>query len=66
MKYHLFQSEKHSNSAITVGERRDGSYFLPAAIDKVPPEENRFDSIEQIELILNDSLTLIVPNKEEK
>ena len=64
MKYHVFQSKKNPDNAITVGERRDGTYFLPAAIDKVPPEQNRFDSIEQIELVLNDKLTLIIPKKE--
>lgn len=64
IKYHLFKSKKYPDRAITVGEREDGTYFIPTAIGHVDPESNSFDSIEQIELTLEDELTLIVPKNE--
>ena len=59
-KYHLFVSTKYPDRAITIGERPDGKYFIPSAIHSVPEDDNLFDSIEQIELTLDDSLTLII------
>lgn len=64
LKYHLFKSKKHEDRAITIGEREDGTYFIPAAIGHVDDELNSFDTIEQIELSLQDELTLIVPKSQ--
>ncbi len=64
IKYHLFKSEKYPERALTVGERDDGTYFLPAASTAIQPEDNSFDSIEQIELTLEDKLTLIIPKNQ--
>ena len=64
INYHLFKSKNYPDRAITVGEREDGTYFLPSASTKIKPEDNSFDSIEQIELTLGDKLTLIIPKKQ--
>ena len=60
-KYHLFKSKKYPTRAITIGERDDGTYFIPSAAGTVDPDDNKFDTIEQIELTLGDELSLIVP-----
>ncbi len=64
IKYHLFKSKKFPDRALTVGERDDGTYFLPSASNTIKPEDNSFDSIEQIELTLEDELTLIIPKNQ--
>lgn len=61
MKYHLFKSKNYPDRGITVGERDDGTYFIPAASESVDPEANIFYSIEEIEKVLNDHLELIRP-----
>jgi len=63
-KYHTFISENYPEQSIVVGERDDGTYFIPAALDQIKPEDNVFDSIEQIELTLGDKLTLIIPKSQ--
>ncbi len=63
-KFHLFKSKKYPDRAITIGEREDGTYFIPAASESINPEFNSFDSIEQIEIVLEDELTLIVSKKQ--
>ncbi len=57
--YHLFRSKENPDKAITIGEYDTGFYFIPAAVGKVPDEENVFSSIEEIELLLNDKLEMI-------
>ena len=64
MKYHLFKSKTHPDQAITIGERSDGTYFIPAAVEHVDPEDNIFYTIEEIELALHDKLELIRPKTE--
>lgn len=64
IKYHLFKSKKHPQHALTVGERDDGTYFIPTAMGTIDPESNSFDSIEQLELTLEDELTLILPKNQ--
>jgi len=64
IKYHLFKSKKYPSRALTVGERDDGTYFLPSASTQIKPEDNSFDSIEEIELTLEDELTLIIPKNQ--
>lgn len=59
-KYHLFRSKKYPDRAITIGERDDGTYFIPSASETINPEFNSFDSISQIEVVLEDELTLII------
>jgi len=59
IKYHLFKSEKYPNRAITIGEHDDGAYFVSN-----DPTQTKFDSIEEIELALDDKLSLII-NKEQ-
>lgn len=64
IEYHLFLSKKHEGRAITIGERDDGTYFIPTAVGVVDDSMNSFDTIEQIELSLQDELTLIVPKRQ--
>jgi hypothetical protein len=64
IKYHLFKSKKFPDRALTIGERDDGTYFIPAAAENVDPESNVFYSIEEIEQVLNDQLDLIRPKTE--
>lgn len=64
IKYHLFKSEKISGRAITIGERDDGTYFIPAAAEVIDPEHNIFYSIEDIEKVLGDKLEMIRPKGE--
>ena len=59
--YHKFLSENHPNTILTIGEKDDGTYFIPAAAEMVDPKDNVFQTIEQIEQVLEDKLTLIVP-----
>jgi len=61
MKYHLFKSQKHPHRAITIGERDNGTYFIPSAVEALTDEENTFESIEEIEKALKDVLELIIP-----
>lgn len=63
-KYHLFLSKKYPERAITIGERDDGTYFIPSASESIDPQYNSFDSIEQIETVLDDTLTLIIHKKD--
>jgi len=64
MKYHLFKSKKYPDRGITIGERNDGTYFLPAAAGTVDPDSNIFYSIEEIEQLLDDKLEMIRPKSE--
>lgn len=64
IKYHLFKSKRFPDSALDVGERDDGTYFLPDAANVVAPEDNIFYSIEEIEQVLDDQLILIRPKSE--
>lgn len=64
IQYHLFRSKKFHNRGITIGERDDGTYFIPAASNDVDPEANVFYSIEEIERVLDDELEMIRPKTE--
>jgi hypothetical protein len=66
IKYHLFKSKKLQDHAITIGERDDGTYFIPAAADVIDPESNIFYSIEEIEKVFDDTLELIRPKNEQR
>ena len=59
IKYHLFKSKKYPGRAITIGEHEDGAYFIPS-----DPTNTRFDTIEQIEISLEDELSLILPKNQ--
>lgn len=61
-KFHLFRSEKYPGRAIKIGERDDGTYYIPEV--EVEPEANIFYSIEEIEKVLDDSLELLRPTNE--
>jgi len=60
----MFLSTNYPNKIITIGVRDDNTYFLPAAGKMVPPEDNVFNTIDEIEQLLDDKLTLITPSKE--
>ena len=63
-QYHLFKSKKYPNRGITIGERDDGTYFIPAASQSVDPADNVFYTIEEVELVLDDQLEMIRPKHE--
>jgi len=66
MKTLTFKSTTHPDQSIEVREYDNGLYYIPAAIGHVPPEENIFNSIEEIEKVLNDTLVLLRPIEERK
>ena len=65
IKYHLFRSMNNHSRSITIGEYENGFYFIPAAEGQIPPEENVFSSVEEIEIILDDKLEMILPKETE-
>ena len=59
MNYFQYRSKTTPDKAITVGQREDSSLFLSNA-SFLKDEENRFESIEQIEAFLGDELEMII------
>ena len=55
-----FKSKKRPEFAIEVLEDNNGMYYLPAAVGKVPPEQNTFSAIEDVEKVLDDELELLL------
>ncbi len=60
MKTLLFRSFNYPGQVIEVQEDVNGMYYLPAAVDLVPPELNMFSSIDEVEKMLDDKLELII------
>lgn len=58
MKPHLFKSI-NEDRVIEIGEYDNGFYYIEAAQGKVPDEQNVFQSIEEIEHVLDDTLVLM-------
>lgn len=62
-EYHLYRSSNNSERAITIGEREDGTFFLGRAGGILEDHENKFESIEEIELYLDDELEMLRPKE---
>lgn len=59
MNFFKYRSKKDSTKMIEVGQRDDGTLFLSEATF-LRDEENYFETIEQIEELLDDNFEMVI------
>jgi len=60
-EYHLYRSINIPDRVITIGEREDGTLFIGRGDMFLDEEENRFNTVEEIESYLDDEFEMIRP-----
>jgi len=59
MNFFKYRSKKDPTKMIEVGQHDDGTLFLSSATF-LKDEENHFETIEQIELLLGDEFEMVI------
>lgn len=59
MNFFKYRSKKDPTKMVEVGQRDDGTLFLSKATF-LTDEENYFENIEQIELLLGDNFEMVI------